>query len=105
MKSILFLCVANSARSQMAEGLARAQFGDKFRVFSAGSAPAIVNPYAVQVMDEIGIDISSQRSKSVDDVNISRMNVIITLCADEICPVVTGHAQHVHWPFPDPAGH
>ena len=87
----------------MAEGLARDAFGDKAHIFSAGSAPADVNPYAVQVMDEIGIDISGQYSKSVDDIDISRMDFIITLCADEICPVIPKHVQHLHWPLPDPA--
>jgi arsenate reductase len=101
--TILFLCVANSARSQMAEGLARKMFGDRAEVASAGSAPAAVNPFAVAAMAEIGIDISGQRSKSVDEVGAAAFDLIVTLCADEVCPVVPGRVQRLHWPMPDPA--
>ena len=100
---ILFLCVANSARSQMAEGLARAVFGTRAEVFSAGSVPTRVNPHAVSALAEVGIDISGQTSKSVDDVNAGSMDLIITLCADEVCPVVPGRVKRLHWPLPDPA--
>jgi arsenate reductase len=100
---ILFLCVANSARSQMAEGLARALFGDRAVVASAGSVPTRVNPHAVAAMAEIGIDISGQRSKSVDEVGAGDFDMIITLCADEVCPVVPGRVKRLHWPLPDPA--
>ncbi len=100
---ILFLCVANSARSQMAEGLARAKFGEAVEVHSAGSVPTRVNPNAITVMAEAGIDISSHTSKSVDDVNAGAMDLIITLCADEVCPVVPGRVERLHWPLPDPA--
>ncbi len=103
MKTILFLCVANSARSQMAEGLARDFFGKTAKVLSAGSAPACVNPYAVKVMAEIGIDISAHTSKSVDSIDLSKMDLIITLCADEVCPVVPVKVKRLHWPLPDPA--
>jgi arsenate reductase len=101
-QSILFMCVANSARSQMAEGLARAHFGDRVRVQSAGSAPATVNPLAVEAMAEIGIDITGQHSKSVDDIDLSKVDLVITLCAEEVCPVVPG-LERLHWPLPDPA--
>jgi len=100
---ILFLCVANSARSQMAEGLARAQFGDRTQVQSAGSRPSRVNPYAVEVMRELGIDITSQASKSVDTIDAASVDLVITLCAEEVCPVFLATARRLHWPVPDPA--
>jgi arsenate reductase len=101
--SILFLCVANSARSQMAEGLARARFGDRVRVQSAGSAPSRLNPVAVEVMAEIGIDISGQSSKSVETIDPATVDTVVTLCAEEVCPVFLGQARRLHWPLPDPA--
>ena len=100
---ILFLCVANSARSQMAEGLARALFGGAVEVHSAGSVPTRVNPNAIAAMAEAGIDISHHTSKSVNDVSVGSMDLIITLCADEVCPVVPGRVERLHWPLPDPA--
>ena len=103
MKSILFLCVANSARSQMAEGLARARFGDRARVRSAGSAPSSVNPHAVAAMAEIGIDLGTHTSKSVETIDPSTVDLVVTLCAEEVCPVFLGRARRLHWPFPDPA--
>src|SRR5207344_2002607 len=90
-------------RSQMAEGLARAMFGDRAEVASAGSVPTRVNPFAVAAMAEIGIDISAQRSKSVDEVGAGDFDVIVTLCADEVCPIVPGAVKKLHWPMPDPA--
>ena len=102
-KGILFLCVANSARSQMAEGLARRSFGDAVPVQSAGSEPSRVNPYAVEVMGELGIDITSHRSKSVQAVDPDSVHTVITLCAEEVCPVFLGRARRLHWPIPDPA--
>ncbi|MCY4028913.1 MAG: arsenate reductase ArsC [Acidobacteria bacterium] len=104
MKSILFLCVANSARSQMAEGLARARFGSGVPVESAGSQPSRVNPLAVSVMAEIGVDISGQESTCVDAVDPARVGTVVTLCADEVCPAFPGAARRLHWPLPDPAG-
>jgi protein-tyrosine-phosphatase/N-acetylglutamate synthase-like GNAT family acetyltransferase len=101
--SALFLCVANSARSQMAEGLARALFGNLVRVQSAGSQPSRVNPNAIAVMREIGIDISGHRSKSVDEIDPSTVDVVVTLCAEEVCPVWPGKFVREHWPIPDPA--
>lgn len=103
MKSILFLCVANSARSQMAEGLARRQFGDRVRVQSAGSRPATVNPYAIEVMAELGVDLTVQHSKSVQTIDPASVDLVVTLCAEEVCPVFLGAVQRLHWPIPDPA--
>jgi arsenate reductase len=103
MKRILFLCVANSARSQMAEGLARKMLGSDVEVLSAGSRPSKVNPYAIEAMSEIGIDISGHRSKSVEDVDPASVDTVITLCADEVCPILPGRVQRLHWPIPDPA--
>jgi arsenate reductase len=103
IRKILFLCVANSARSQMAEGLARRQFAAGTEVLSAGSRPSKVNPYAIEAMAEIGIDIRDHHSKSVDDVNASSADLVITLCADEVCPVLPGRVKRLHWPIPDPA--
>jgi len=103
MKRILFLCVANSARSQMAEGLARQILGDRVEVFSAGSKPSIVNPHAIEVMAEIGIDIAGQYSKSVDTIDPSGLDLVVTLCAEEICPILPGQVRRLHWPISDPA--
>ena len=103
IRKILFLCVANSARSQMAEGLARRQFGADTEVLSAGSRPSKVNPYAIEAMAEIGIDIRDHHSKSVDEVDAGSADLVITLCADEVCPVLPGRVKRLHWPIPDPA--
>lgn len=99
----LFLCVANSARSQMAEGLARRLAPPGTTVYSAGSEPSSVNPLAVRAMAEIGIDISGQRSKSVDEIPVDRVDVVVTLCAEEVCPVFPGSVRRLHWPIDDPA--
>jgi arsenate reductase len=101
--SILFLCVANSARSQMAEGLARQLFGGRAQVQSAGSQATGVNPHAIAVLSERGIDASGQRSKSVNEMDLDSIDVVITLCAEEVCPVVPGRVEQLHWPLPDPA--
>jgi arsenate reductase (thioredoxin) len=100
--SILFLCVANSARSQMAEGIARQLFPG-FRIQSAGSKPNRVNPYAIEVLAEAGIDASSHTSKSVQDIDPATVDLVITLCAEEVCPLFLGKAERLHWPIPDPA--
>ncbi len=100
---ILFLCVANSARSQMAEGLARALLGPEVDVLSAGSAPSRLNPLAVDALNELGIDISPQRSKGVESIEPAGIDLVITLCAEEVCPVFLGRARRLHWPLPDPA--
>lgn len=105
--NILFMCVANSARSQMAEGLAKAIFGERAWIESAGSVPKTVNPFAIQAMNEIGIDISAHYSKSTEQLSpkfIVGLRYIITLCAEEVCPAMfSKQAQRLHWPFPDPA--
>lgn len=103
MKGVLFLCVANSARSQMAEGLGRALLGPGVLVQSAGSRPSRVNPLAIAAMAELGIDLSSHRSKSVDEIDPATVDTVITLCAEEVCPVFLGAARRLHWPLPDPA--
>ena len=100
---VLFLCVHNSARSQMAEGLLRAIAGDRFDVFSAGSVPTSVNPFAVRVLRDEGIDISQQESKSVAEFVNQRFDYVITLCAEEECPIFPGSATRLHWDLPDPA--
>jgi arsenate reductase len=100
--SILFLCVANSARSQMAEGLARAHFGDRVRVQSAGSDPSRVNPFAIRAMAEIGIDLTTHTSKSVQTIDPASIDLVVTLCSEEVCPVFLGSARRLHWPLPDP---
>lgn len=102
-KGILFLCVANSARSQMAEGLARSIFGDRTPVQSAGSEPSRVNPYAIEVMQEVGIDLGTHHSKSVETIDPATVDTVVTLCAEEVCPAFLGRARRLHWPIPDPA--
>jgi len=100
---VVFLCVQNSARSQMAEGLARALFGDAVEVASAGSKPLHVRPMAIEVLRELGIDISGQRAKGMDEVDIERADLVITLCDEEVCPVLPPGVRRLHWPIPDPA--
>ena len=104
-RRVLFLCVHNSARSQMAEGLLRARAGDSFDVHSAGNAATAVRPLAVQAMAELGIDIGGQRSKSVDEYAGQRFDYAITVCDDakEACPYFPGAATQIHWRFDDPA--
>lgn len=105
--NILFLCVANSARSQLAEGLARHMFGKVAHVESAGSVPSgKVNPFAVEAMDEIDLDISGHYSKAIDELDkdfVKHLDYVITLCAEEVCPIFLTHAKKLHWPNPDPA--
>ncbi|MBK6689560.1 MAG: arsenate reductase ArsC [Deltaproteobacteria bacterium] len=101
--NLLFLCVANSARSQMAEGLARKLFGDRIGVQSAGSEPSKVNSYAIEVMAELGVDLSVHHSKSVQTIDPTTVGTVITLCAEEVCPVFLGKARRLHWPIADPA--
>lgn len=101
-RNMLFLCVANSARSQMAEGLARRILGDAVRVQSAGSQPSRVNPYAIRAMAEVGIDLGDQHSKSVETIDPSSVDLVITLCAEEVCPAFLGGATRLHWPLEDP---
>ena len=105
--NILFLCVANSARSQMAEGLARSMLGNDHNIQSAGSIPSgEVHPNAVKAMDDIGIDIREQFSKSTEDLDdefLNNLDYAITLCAEEVCPVLPSNAQNLHWLNEDPA--
>jgi len=103
VKSILFLCVANSARSQMAEGLARARLPEGIRVSSAGSEPSTLNPAAVEALAELGIDISDHRSKGVETIDPAQVDTVVTLCAEEVCPRFPGQVSYLHWPLPDPA--
>jgi arsenate reductase len=102
---VLILCTGNSARSQMAEGLFRHEAGDAFEVFSAGTKPSLVRPEAIAAMNEIGIDISGHRSKSVDQFKGEKLDYVITVCdnAKESCPLFPGAARLLHWPFQDPA--
>ena len=87
----------------MAEGLARDRGPEGLDVMSAGSSPSSLHPCAQAAMAEIGIDISAQQSTSVVDVPVERVGTVITLCAEEVCPVVLGSAERLHWPLPDPA--
>jgi arsenate reductase len=103
-RHVLFLCVANSARSQMAEGIARSLAPAGVTVSSAGSRPSRVNPFAIRALAELGIDIRSHASKSVDTIPQAGVDAVITLCAEEVCPVFLGKAHRVHWALPDPAG-
>ncbi|MCO4773408.1 MAG: arsenate reductase ArsC [Deltaproteobacteria bacterium] len=100
--SVLFLCVANSARSQMAEGLARDLLGPDVLVQSAGSAPSRVNPYAIAAMAELGIDLGTHSSKAVTGIDPATVDLVITLCAEEVCPVFLSEADRLHWPLQDP---
>jgi len=102
---VLILCTGNSARSQMAEGLLRALADNQYDVFSAGSKPSSVNPFAIQAMRERGIDISQQRSKHLNEFIKQSFDYVITVCdvAAETCPIFPGRAQRIHWSFPDPA--
>jgi arsenate reductase len=103
-RDLLFLCVANSARSQMAEGIARSLAPAGVRVSSAGSEPAAVKSEAIVVLREIGIDISHHQSKSVASLpSADTVDAVITLCAEEVCPLFLRRVRQVHWAFPDPA--
>lgn len=105
MKRVLFLCTGNSARSQMAEGLLRHLGGDRFEVFSAGVNPTEVNPLAIKVMSEMGIDISKQQSKSIKEFLGQQIDYVITVCdnAKQTCPVFPGRYEKIHWKLEDPA--
>ena len=105
--NILFLCVGNSARSQIAEGLAKEMFGAKHNIKSAGSMPTgYVHEGALKTMNEIGIDISNQNSKSIDDIEddfMKNLDYVITLCAEEVCPVLNSNSKLINWANEDPA--
>ena len=103
MKTIVFLCVANAGRSQMAEGLARAMAPrEGYQFLSAGSQPRTLNPLAVRALAEQDIDIAHHRAKGLDDVPLAQADVIVMLCADEVCPYVPGAVKRLHWPLLDP---
>lgn len=103
-KHILFLCTANAIRSQMAEGYARHVLSKNVTVYSAGTLPGGVHPMAIEVMKEIGIDISHHRSKSITEIPADEIDLVITLCgnADQVCPEFPKKTQRLHWPIPDP---
>ena len=104
--NILFLCVGNSARSQIAEGLAKSMMGPEYNIQSAGSQPSgSVHKNAISTMKEIGIDISDYESKSLEDLDMDFINdivYIITLCAEEFCPTLNNKAKKIHWVNEDP---
>lgn len=105
MKRVLFICTHNSARSQMAEALVNHDLAEWVKAFSAGTEPSSVHPLAVAVMRELGIDISNQRSKGLEEFVGQKFDYVITLCsqADESCPIFFGGTQKIHMGFPDPA--
>src|ERR1700694_5298737 len=104
-KRVLILCTGNSARSQMAEGLLRHDAGERFEVESAGTKPSTVRPEAIAVMRELGIDISTHRSKSVDEFTGQRFDSVVTVCdnARDMCPVFPAAVRTLHHSFEDPA--
>lgn len=101
---VLFVCTANAARSQMAEGYLRAKYGDRYEVFSAGTKKARVSTRAIEVLREIGIDISHQHSKTLDEIKGSHFDIAVTLCdnAHRICPVIPNASTTIHQGFFDP---
>ncbi len=104
-RSILFLCTGNSCRSQMAEGFARSMLTNGDRVFSAGTSPKVIHPLAISAMREVGIDISHQHSKGIEEIPLNEIDQLITLCGDaaETCPALPVKMERTHWPLPDPA--
>jgi arsenate reductase len=101
-KNLLFLCVANSARSQMAEALARRIYKDEANIQSAGSEPSRVNPYAIEAIESIGLTMEQHHAKSVTEIDPATVDIVITLCAEEVCPAFLGEAKRYHWPLSDP---
>ena len=101
--SILFLCVANSARSQIAEGLARRLAPPEVHVYSAGSEPGTIYPLAVRVLAEVGVEAAAQHSKGLDAIPLEEVDLVVTLCAEEVCPLFPRPVRTLHWPLPDPA--
>ncbi len=103
-KTILFICTHNSARSQMAEGLLNALHGDRYDAYSAGIRPSGVNPYAIRVLEEIGVDLSTHRSKSIEEFRGRTFDYVVTVCdhAKEVCPFFPGK-KVLHRSFPDPS--
>ena len=105
MRRVLFLCTHNSARSQMAEGWLRHRYGDRFEAFSAGTEATSVRPLAIRAMNELGVDISCQASKTLDQYVAEPWDYVITVCdqASQACPVFPGGTQRLHWSLPDPS--
>lgn len=103
-RTVLFVCVANAARSQMAEGYANARYGDRIRAHSAGLVPGRLSSHAVRAMAEMGIDISGHRSKSLDEFEGREMDLLVTLCDQGRCPVFPWAKETIHQEFPDPSG-
>jgi len=105
MKNVLFVCVHNSARSQMAEGLLRARAGDRFEAHSAGAQATEVRPLAIRAMGEVGIDIAGQRSKVTTEYAGQEFDYVVTVCDDakEACPFFPGATRQLHWSFEDPS--
>jgi len=104
-KGVLFLCTGNSCRSQMAEGFVKKMLSKDLNIFSAGLEPKGIHPMAVKVMQEIGLDISRQKSKNISEIPIGEIDIVITLCGDaaERCPVFPGKVKRIHWELEDPA--
>ncbi|NNF57221.1 MAG: arsenate reductase ArsC [Rhodothermaceae bacterium] len=105
MDTVLFVCTHNSARSQMAEGLLRARYGDRYRALSAGTAPGGVNPFAVAAMRELGIDLSGHTSDHVEAFADEALDYVVTVCdsAREACPYIPARKRNLHESFPDPS--
>ena len=105
MDRVLIVCTHNSSRSQMAEGLLRDRYGDRYEVHSAGTNPGCVNPFAAEVMDEIGIDISKHTSEHVDTYADTSIDIVVTVCDDaaENCPYIPARRQNLHHGFDDPS--
>jgi arsenate reductase len=101
-RHLLFLCVGNSARSQMAEGIARALAPKDLVISSAGAIPSHVHALAIRAMEEVGIDIRSQWSKGVDEIDLESVDAVVTLCAEQVCPTSGTGPLREHWPLPDP---
>ncbi|MBK6765420.1 MAG: arsenate reductase ArsC [bacterium] len=103
-RHLLFLCVANSARSQLAEGIARHLAPSDVKISSGGSKPSVIRPQVIEVLSEVGIDASQQYSKGLDDIALTSVTAVITLCQEEVCPVFIRPVLQLHWGLPDPAG-
>jgi arsenate reductase len=102
---LLFLCLANSVRSQLAEGLARSLAPGDVRISSAGAYPAGVHALAIEALVEVGIDAGGHHSKGIDEIDLATVDTVITLCADPVCPALPGDVAQLHWPMPDPTAH
>ncbi len=104
-KNILFVCTHNSARSQMAEGLMNSLFGDRYQAYSCGSEPGSVNPFAIEVMSELKINMENSRSKGFDEFIDLKPDLVVTVCdnAKEQCPIFSGCEEYIHYSFNDPS--